>query len=328
VTPDWISAEMASLAAAHAAGRLPHGLLIHEAPGAGGDWLAKWVARLVLCQSAEAPCGTCQACQRVASAQHPDLVVLQPIEDSRQIRIEQVRELSEELSLTSHQGSYKVAIITPADALNRFAANALLKTLEEPPQRTLLILVVTQPSRLPATILSRSQRVRIRAPGRQEAVAWLEANRGAGDWNAVLEALGDGPMLATEVDPAAVALVGGEVRRALDEAMSGSIDPVAIAERWVRADLPLRLRCIENWLTERIRGPSLGDSFFTKVGAGPYLPGAHAVLNRVQLFELVDGVRELKSALETPINRGLALETLLRRFASGRGSVAAAPARR
>src|SRR6201999_1280577 len=107
----------ATLAAAHQADRMPHALLIHEAPGSGGDWLAKWVAKLVLCQSATgAPCGACPGCHRVASAHHPDLLLLQPIEDSRQIRIEQVRELSQELALTAHQGAYKVAVITPADS--------------------------------------------------------------------------------------------------------------------------------------------------------------------------------------------------------------------
>jgi DNA polymerase III subunit delta' len=316
--PSWLGAEIATLAAAHKAGRLPHGLLIHEAPGTGGDWLAKWLASLVLCQkTAEAPCGACPGCHRVATAQHPDLVVLQPIEESKQIRIEQIRELSAELALTAHQGSYKVAVLTPADTLNRFAANALLKTLEEPPARTLLMLVVTQPSRLPATILSRCQRVRVGAPGRKEAVSWLEACRGPGDWNAVLDTLGEAPMLAADVDPKELVQVGLEVRRTLEEATTGGGDPVATAERWTRTELPLRLRCIENWLTERIRAHSGSDSFFTKVGAAPYLPGGHAVLNMGHLFELVDGVRELKSALDSPINRGLALEALLRRFAPG-----------
>lgn len=309
---------METLAAAHQAGRLPHALLLHEAPGAGGDWLAKWVARLVLCRGAGAPCGACPGCHRVSTAQHPDLLVLQPIEDSRQIRIEQVRELSEELSLTAHQGSYKVAIISPADSLNRFAANALLKTLEEPPPRTLLMLVVTQPSRLPATILSRCQRIRIRAPARQEAISWLESTRGSGDWNAVLETLGDAPMLAAEVDPEAVVQVGVEVRRTLEETAAGGGDPVGTADRWARADLPLRLQCIENWLTERIRAHCASDGFLTKVGAAPYLPRPAAVLNTGELFELVDGVRELKSSLDTPINRGLALEAILRRFVPGR----------
>ena len=316
--PSWLGVEMATLAAAFKADRLSHGLLIHEAPGAGGDWLAKWAASLVLCQNvAQAPCGSCRGCHSVATRQHPDLVVLQPIEESKQIRIEQIRELSEELALTAHQGSYKVAVITPADTLNRFAANALLKTLEEPPARTLIMLVVTQPSRLPATILSRCQRVRVRAPGRKEAVSWLEASRGPGDWNAVLDTLGEAPMLAAEVDPKALVEVGREVRRTLEEATTGGGDPVATAERWSRAELPLRLRCIENWLTERIRAHSGGDSFFTKVGAAPYSPRPNAVLNMGHLFELVDGVRDLQSALDSPINRGLALEALLRRFAPG-----------
>jgi DNA polymerase-3 subunit delta' len=243
--------------------------------------------------------------------------LLQPIEESRQIRIEQVRALSEELALTSHQGAYKVAILTPADTLNRFAANALLKTLEEPPPRTLLMLVVTQPSRLPATILSRCQRIRVRAPGRKDALSWLQENRGAGDWNIVLDALGEAPMLATEVDPKAVAQVGAEVRQGLEDAMAGGSDPVATAERWARTDLPMRLRWIENWLTEQIRAHSRADTFFTKVGAAPYSTGRNAVLNTTDLFELMDAVRELKSSLDTPINRGLALEAILRRFGTG-----------
>jgi DNA polymerase-3 subunit delta' len=324
MTPSWLAPEMATLAAAFQADRLSHGLLIHEAPGAGGNWLAKWVAQMALCQkpAAQAPCGACAGCHRVATAQHPDLLVLQPLEESTQIKIEQIRELSEELSLTAHQGAYKVAVITPADTLNRFAANALLKTLEEPPPRTLLLLVVTQPSRLPATILSRCQRIRVRAPTRSEAVAWLEATKGAGDWNAVLDTLGEAPMLAEDADPKAVAQVASEVRRTLEEALAGGGDPVATAERWSRAELPLRLRCVENWLTERIRAQSGSDGFFTKVGAGPYLPQPNAVLNMGyptmgHLFELMDGVRELKSSLDSPINRGLALEAVLRRFATG-----------
>lgn len=323
--PAWIRGEMAALANAYQADHLPHALLLHEAPGAGGDWLAQWVARLVLCQSATgAPCGACPSCHRVATGQHPDLFLLQPVEESRQIRIEQVRTLSEELALTAHQGAYKVAILTPADTLNRFAANALLKTLEEPPPRTLLVLVATQPSRLPATILSRCQRIRVRAPGRKEAISWLEENRGAGDWNTVLDALGEAPMLAAEVDPKAVAQVGAEVRRGLEDAVAGGGDPVATAERWARTELPMRLRCIENWLTEQIRAHLSAGVFFTEVGAGPYLSGRNAVLNKADLFELVDAVRELKSSLDTPINRGLALEAILRRFRTGGGG---APAR-
>jgi DNA polymerase III subunit delta' len=297
VSIPWLDQEMASLRAAFEADRMPHALLIHEAPGAGGEWLAKWIARLLL---------------KTDRDQHPDWISVHPIDDSRQIRIEQVRELAQELALTSHQGGYKVGVISPADVLNRFAANALLKTLEEPSGRTVLILVVTQPSRLPPTILSRCQRIRIAAPERAQAVAWLEATRGQGEWQAVLDIVGEAPMLAAESDGQAVVQIGAEVRRGLEEAAAGTSDPVATAERWSRAELPLRLRCFENWLTERIRRQSESPAFLTEVGAVTYLQRPQTVLNIRQLFELLDGVRDLKSALDTPINRGLALETLLR----------------
>lgn len=312
----WLGNETAAIRAAWAADRLSHGLLIHEAPGAGGDWLAAWIAQLVLCVHPErAPCQDCPACHRVRAGQHPDLTSIRPIEDSRQIRIEQVRELGEELALTSHQGGYKVGILWPADALNRFAANALLKTLEEPPPRTLLMLVATQPSRLPATILSRCQRIRVRAPTRAEAVDWLEQTRGTGDWNAVLDVLGEAPLYAAESDPSAVVQIGADVQASLDESARGALDPIATAERWSRSELPLRLRCFENWLTKHIRERFGAAGGFTEVGAVPYLQGAGTVLNIRTLFGLLDGVRDLKSALETPINRGLALEELLRRLA-------------
>ncbi|MEP7245395.1 MAG: DNA polymerase III subunit delta', partial [Gammaproteobacteria bacterium] len=228
MTPPWLTPAIASLRAAYVANRLPHGLLIHDSTGAGGDWLAGWAAALAMCTNPdEAPCGRCQGCTRVAANQHPDLIRMHPIEDSKQLRIEQVRELAEELSLTSHQGGYKVAILSPADMLNRFAANALLKTLEEPPPRTLLILVASQPSRLPATILSRCQRLRVRPPTRAEGIEWLQQTRGAGDWNGVLEMLGEAPFLAVDADPKAIPALGGETRHTLEEIEAGAADPVS-----------------------------------------------------------------------------------------------------
>ena len=298
VTLPWLEKEIATLNAAYEADRMPHALLIHEAPGAGGDWLARWIAQRLLHTDRDT---------------HPDWISITPLEDSRQIRIEQVRELAQELALTSHQGGYKVGILSPADVLNRFAANALLKTLEEPPRRTVLILVASQPSRLPATILSRCQRIRIPAPTRAEAVSWLESTRGKGDWNAVLDIVGDAPLLACDADAGALVQVGAEVRRSLEEAMNGGVDPVATADKWSRTDLPLRLRCFENWLTDRVHRQVGTKGFLTEVGSAAHLPVPQTVLNMRILFELLDGVRELKSALETPINRGLALEHLLRR---------------
>lgn len=303
MTLTWAAKEMAALRAAYEADRMPHALLIHEAPGSGGEWLANWVARMVL---------------RTDRDVHPDWIGVRPVDESRQIRIEQVRELSQELALTSHQGGYKVGVISPADVLNRFAANALLKTLEEPSPRTVLMLVVTQPSRLPATILSRCQRIHVRAPTRAEAIAWLESTRGNADWKSVLDVLGEAPLEAAEADADAVVQLAAEVRKGLEEASGGAGDPVATAERWSRAELPLRLRCFENWLTKQIHRLASSPAFLTEVGAVTHLQRPQTVLNMRRLYELLDGVRDLKSALDTPINRSLALENLLRRLARSR----------
>jgi len=313
----WLEPQQALLRASYAAGRLAHAFLIHEARGAGGDVLASWVAQLVLCTDlAHAPCGACAGCRRAATSQHPDLMTLQLMDESRQIRIEQVRELSAELALTSHQGGYKVAIISPADALNRAAANALLKTLEEPTARTLLILVATQPSRLPATILSRCQKIRVRAPARSEAVAWLQSIRGPAEWGATLDVLGDAPLFALEADPKTVVEFARETRRILEETSGGRADPAATAERWWRTDLPLRLLCIENWLTDRIRRHFAGGAFSVEMSAPVHLQRAAQFPSIRNLFGIMDAVQDLKSSLDAPLNRALALEGLLRRLAA------------
>ncbi|MFZ0550391.1 MAG: hypothetical protein WAM21_06255, partial [Steroidobacteraceae bacterium] len=120
------------------------------------------------------------------------------------------------------------------------------------------------------------------------------------------------PLTAAEADPAAVAEVAAEVRRGLEDATGGEGDPVATAERWARSELPLRLICVENWLTERIHAGIDGGALFTEVRAGAHPRGHRDSLDLRQLFGLMDAVRELKSSFDAPINRGLALESLLR----------------
>ena len=316
--PKWLAPAVASLRAARATDHMPHALMIHDTVGGGGDWLAEWVASLALCVSpANAPCGKCVGCTRVAANQHPDLVRVHPIEESKQLRIEQVRELAQELSLTSHQGGYKVGILSPADSMNRFAANALLKTLEEPPARTLLILVATQPSRLPATILSRCQKLKVRAPTREESIEWLQETRGAGDWAGVLDVIGDAPFIAADADPKAIPALGSETRRALEEIEAGDADPVATAERWHRSETALRLQCFENWLTDRIR-QQFGATSSGEIRPSVPLPRGLSIMNIRSLFELAEGVRDLRSSLDVPLNRSLALELLFRRLAGRR----------
>jgi DNA polymerase-3 subunit delta' len=128
-------------------------------PGVGKSTAARYFAGALLCQSWDGdPCGQCASC-RCAVAAHPDLQLVTPEKGKKILKISQVREAQELLALTPSLGSRKVAVFDPADAMNLEAANAMLKTLEEPPEGTVIILVASNPGVLPATVLSRCRKV-------------------------------------------------------------------------------------------------------------------------------------------------------------------------
>jgi DNA polymerase-3 subunit delta' len=310
----WLDAARAQLLAAVQHDRVAHALLIQDAPGAGGDQLALWMAQLLLCLAPEpgGPCGACAGCTRSRENRHPDFTQISLIEDSKQIRVEQARELSAHLALASHQGGYKVALINPADALNWNAANALLKTLEEPPSRTVLILVAQQPSRLPATILSRCQRLRIRTPQREPALLWLTQFVGEGPWGAVLDVVGNAPLLAAGLDPRAVLQIRDETLAGLGDLAARSADAAQLADTWSRTELDLRLTCLENWLTERIRRTLGAGTYSMEMRDGAQVAHPDPRSNAPRLFDLLEQLRALRAALATPVNRSLVLESLLR----------------
>lgn len=301
----WLRPAQDAFNAALAADRLGHALLVQASPGQGGDWLALWIAARMFCRQprGEAPCGACLDCRRVVAGEQPDLLTLRPIEDSKEIRIDQVRDLAAELALTAHGGGRKVTIITPAERLNRNAANALLKTLEEPPGAALMLLVTGEAWRLPVTVQSRCTRLRCLAPTDDELVAWLQAQRpgsSAVDWRAALAVLGPQPLTALGIDAAAVAGLQRDTERALDDALRGGLDVVETAERWGKDDYALRVACIERWIGERLR----------EWGRGKRASGAQA------LFEALDQAGEARRWTETPINKPLALERILWRLAT------------
>lgn len=308
----WLETLQRSLDGALRAERMGHALLLQVSPGLGGEWLALWLAARLFCLQPRntsaalvEPCGDCLACRRVQSGEQPDLLVLRPIEDSREIRIDQVRELVGELTLTSHAGGRKVAIITPADKLNRAAANALLKTLEEPTPGSLLVLVTGEPSRLPVTVLSRCTRLTMPQPPTDSLVAWLQqhAERPT-DWAAVLQIIGAKPLEALTTDAASVAQLQRDTVRALEQAAAGSLDPIETAEAWGKEDYALRIACIEAWVMGRIR------NWASQTGT------ANATRNVQTLFLTLEETREARQWADTPINKPLALERLLWRLNS------------
>lgn len=191
----------------------PHALLLTGPRGIGKRALADYLAQALLCEQPSAdgsPCGVCASCGYVANSQHPDLRVIEPLqydEDGNAspvdaIVVDRIRELIEFVQLTSHRRGAKLALIYPAETMNTQAANALLKTLEEPPPGTHLLLVSHQPGRLPATILSRCQVKTAPRPTREQAAQWLEGE-GIEAASRVLAQAGGAPLLALGLaDPA------------------------------------------------------------------------------------------------------------------------------
>jgi DNA polymerase III subunit delta' len=308
----WLAPQIEQLRRARAASRFPTGLLIHDERGAGGEALARFAAQLALCREPDAPCGRCRDCRMFAAAQHPDFIEVHPLEDSKYIRIEQVRELSEQLVLTAHAGGATVALLSPADSMNANASNALLKSLEEPRSGVTLILVSATPSRMPATILSRCLRLRVAAPARALSVAWLERVKGAGPWATVLDVLGDAPFEALAADAAEVARLKAETDRSLSDARGGRMDIAATAERWARAQsLDLRLACLETWITARIDGVAGAPRQSSELRSSAHLPESASDMNIAVLLRLLDGIYELRRLRLSSINRSLALEQWL-----------------
>lgn len=154
-------------------GRYGHAYLLSGASGLGLPDFAAWMAKSLFCSGEHKPCGQCHGCTQFDHQQHADYFELQIAEGKKEIGIDQVRQLTQDLMQTAHQGGFKVAVLHQVELLNTSAFNALLKTLEEPPMGTVLILTTHQISRLPATIISRCLKMDFTAPTLDISQAWL-----------------------------------------------------------------------------------------------------------------------------------------------------------
>lgn len=308
----WLQPQVEALRQARASGRFPHALLIQDVPGGGGVQLAQKAAQVAFCTEEDFPCGRCRECQRVLAQSHPDLWWVSLEEDATQIKIEQIRALNEALALTAHGSSASVAIIHPADLLNSNSANALLKTLEEPRSGVLIVLVAAVSARLPATVLSRCLRMPVRLPSRAEGAAWLRGQRGAADWEAVLDIVGGAPLRALGADPAQLLALREETEDQLDGALAGTLDVAPAAERWAdREWFELRLHCAENWVTRRLHAQLAGARDVKELHTAAHLPAGNSSMNIRGLIRLMDALYELRRLATTTINKALAVEQLL-----------------
>jgi DNA polymerase-3 subunit delta' len=316
----WHEAAVDQLRSAWAAQRLPHALLVQGADGLGKRELAAWLATAVLCERSHPQlqvCTECASCKLIAAGSHPDLMWIRPPEDKQQISVDQIRDLSAALTHTSFRQGYKVAVVEPAHQMTVNAANGLLKTLEEPTPRTLLILITSRPSALPATVRSRCQKMAIVTPNAAEALSWLQSSSGASVTPQLLEFAGRAPLRALELADGRFDQLDNDMQRAMSRLLSGSADVTQVAAEWDTKDnkpiLPERLTWLDLWLNSAARAAIGGSAdLVTFPARSAHLPSLPVTLNISALYALVDQVRALKAQLaRTALQRELAIETLL-----------------
>ena len=310
----WHAAACDRLSAAVVAERLPHGLLLQGPAGVGKEHFASAVAAALFCTGRAgrlAACGACAECALSRAGTHPDIHWVQPLEDKKTIGVDQVREMCEALSMTSMRRGYRVAIVTPADRLTPSAQNALLKTLEEPAPRTLIMLVTARPSVLLPTLRSRCQRVEIARPEPTAALAWLRAQLGREVAPRLLTLAGGAPLKALALAPYADDL-DQQMSGLLEAFLAGRIDVTRAAADMQGEGLPSRLDWLEAWLEGAVRGRAgVPDENALTFRPGSPLQRAGAELNITAAFQVLDRLREARQLLGGSAAPVLVTESLL-----------------
>ena len=231
----WQEGTWSRIEAMLAAGRPPHGLLLHGPGGIGKRRLGARIAGAILCSGpgsrpGSVPCGACRSCHLLGAGSHPDFLRIEPGEGEAVIPIGLVRDLIDRFTLTAERA--RVAVIAPAEAMNQAAANAFLKTLEEPAGNATFILASDSPGRLPATVRSRCRKMAVPAPARGEALAWLETKTNPDLAPHLLDLSGGAPLAALDLGERhgeeALAALHAETAALL----GGAADAIEVAGGW------------------------------------------------------------------------------------------------
>ena len=316
----WLEPYRLTIATAVAQGRLPHALLLTGLTGLGKGVLADAVARQLLCEAATqeaGSCGRCAACAQINAGSHPDYIKVQLEEDARVIKVDQIRLLAEKLSFSSHQGGYKVAVLDPAENMNINAANSLLKTLEEPSDNTVLVLVCERASQLPPTVRSRCQQLKVDVPGQDIALQWLAGQGIAGPSETYLQMAHGAPLEALKQARADSI----EARRAhfdaLVDILEGRAAPLATALLWSKEEEMQGIRWMRDWLMDLLRIAMTGQT--SGVRSADLLDRLVRLARRLDsrvLFEQLERINRVLGLATGSLNRQLLTEEILLAWAA------------
>jgi DNA polymerase III subunit delta' len=325
----WHEAQLAQLLRDRE--RIPHALLVQGPEGIGKAEFARALAASLLCESPRGvlACGACPSCHWLSQGNHPDFREVIPESEEEEaegdaeaaakadakadakkslvIKVDQIRAQADFIALSTHRSGFRVLVIRPAEALHVAAANALLKTLEEPPPHTVIVLVSDQPARLLATIRSRCRTLALPMPAAEEALRWLAAE-GVAEPRVALSVAGGAPLLARELaQPDEVQLrqrVLAELTRP-----SGS-DPLGFAERIDRPALDRTIYWMQTWVQDLLRVRA-GVAVRHHTEFAPAALAKARAANPEALFDLEQELRAARRLASHPLNARLVAEHLL-----------------
>lgn len=316
----WQRGIWASLWRMRQANRFPHALLMTGLPGVGKLQLVHNLGHSLMCQRPDdqgLPCGRCRGCHLFQIGNHPDFQVVGPDPEakSEEIRVDFIRALIEEQGLAAHTAAHKFIVITPADRMNRYAANSLLKTLEEPAPSTRLALLTHRPGRLLATLRSRCQLVQLTPPAEAEALAWLREKTGLADPRLPLRLAAGAPLAALRLAQPGVLAQRDEALRAFLALGRGSGSLVATAEVWSKLDPPLLWGWMGGWIADMLRlGTGHTEPWLHNPDRRQEFASLAQRLDRTQLHLYWRQIVAAGEQLHMNLNPQLMLEALLVRW--------------
>jgi len=298
--------------------RLPHALLLSGAEGLGKQKFAERFIHSLLCESPDSDfnaCHHCRNCTLVHAGSHPDWINVQPEKAGSAIKIDQVRSLVSFLTQTSQYDGYKIVLVHEADALNVNAANALLKTLEEPSENSFIVLITNRLMMLPATVRSRCQILNFYAPSTHAAENWLLSQGIAQENIPLLLSLAKGAPLKV------LAYVEEDMlafrKTIFDQWLQytdGSLLLTQISAEWSKLELDQLFFHWRSWITDLVRWYYVQDnSALVNIDQAETFRKLSEHCNMMQLYQFYDELNKLEYFLAKKIslNVQLLIENLL-----------------
>lgn len=320
----WQSEQWRRLLLAKNNNRMAHALLFQGAQGIGKKHFAHMWSRFMLCTTPEAlqaACGKCHSCRLTEGKVHPNLLWIEPEEDAQSIKVDQIRLVSDFINQSALQQGYRIVIISPANKMNVNAANALLKTLEEPANESLIILLAEQNGQLPATILSRTQCVWFAPPDKKLALQWLEQQTIQQpkdiDLQLALKISHGAPLAALDLIKNKLHLLRDQLYQILISLAQRKLDPLKAYEKLSASEFIVIIDFMLSWIIDLLRlqlgGP---QAMITNDDYAQQLTTLKVTSEIVHNQEILSDLQRIRTALclGLNMNKQLMLECLLIRW--------------